>query len=327
MPTVLTRRSVVAASALLAAPSIGRAQSALPDRSLRIVVGFPNGGGSDLVARAIAPLLERYTGRRVSVENRPGNTGALAGESIKKAPPDGAMVALLPTTTLSSKLLAASWPFDPVTDFAPIMSIGNFQTGIAVSKTIPATTLSEYVTWLKGGDASRRRMGLPTSDAILEIYARMVGRAIEVTLEGVPYRGAIPLVKDLEEGKIPGAYGGVSSFISAHRSGRVRLVACSGPNRLSILDDVPTAAELGYTGMFVVEWYGLFARAGTPVEIIDAWNKAVASVLNEREIAAQLMQIGVEVEPSTPEACGAKLAAHLKQWRQVLESFGIKTTN
>ena len=97
MPTVLTRRSVVAASALLAAPSIGRAQSALPDRSLRIVVGFPNGGGSDLVARAIAPLLERYTGRRVSVENRPGNTGALAGESIKKAPPDGAMVALLPT--------------------------------------------------------------------------------------------------------------------------------------------------------------------------------------------------------------------------------------
>jgi tripartite-type tricarboxylate transporter receptor subunit TctC len=327
MLTRLTRRSFLATSSLLAAPSIGQAQSALPDRSLRIVVGFPNGGGSDLVARAIAPLLERHTGRRVSVENKPGSTGALAGEALKKAPPDGTIVALLPTTTLSSKALSATWPFDPVTDLAPIMSIGTFQTGIATARSVPVTTLAEYVAWLSDGDAARRRIGLPTTDAILEIYGRMVGRALKVALEGVPFRGAAPMVKDLEESKIPAAYGGVSSFIVPHRGERARLLVCSGPHRLPVLKDVPTTAELGYPGMLMVEWYGLFARAGTPAAIVDAWNKAVASVLADPEVAAQLVQLGVEIDPSTPGQCGARLTAHLAHWRDVLESFGIKPTD
>lgn len=323
----LTRRGVVAAGTALFAPAISRAQSALPDRALRIIVGFPNGGGSDLVVRAIAPVLERRTGRRITIENRPGNTGALAGEAIKKGPADGTVVTLLPTTTLSSKLLVQAWPFDPSTDLAPIMSIGTFQTAIALSRKIAPTDVAQYITWLKEGDASSRRLGLPANDSFLEIYGRMVGRAFGTTLEGVAFRGAAPMVSDLQDGKLPAAYGGVTSFISAHRGARLRMVACSGPQRLSIAKEVPTAAELGYPGMMMVEWYGFFAKAGTPDPVIDAWNVELSRVLREREVVAELEQLGVEVAPSTAPECAARLASHLARWREVLQSFGIEPTN
>ena len=324
----LTRRSVVAAAGTsLFAPAIARAQSALPDRALRIVVGFPNGGGSDLVARAIAPALERRTGRRVSIENRPGNTGALAGEALKKGVADGTTVALLPATTLSSKLLVPAWPFDPVADLAPIISIGAFQTAIALSRKIPPTDLAEYIAWVKEGETARRRLGVAATDAFLEIYGLMVGRALGTKLEGVAFRGAAPMVTELQEGKIPAAYGGITSFVAAHRGARLRLVACSGPQRLSIAGDVPTVAELGYPGMMMIEWYGFFAKAGTPDPLIDIWNKELSAVLADREVVAELAQLGVEVEPSTPQQCAAKLADHLARWRELLVSFGIKPTN
>ena len=105
------------------------------------------------------------------------------------------------------------------------------------------------------------------------------------------------------------------------------MVACSGPQRLSIVKDVPTAAELGYPGMMMVEWYGFFARAGTPDAMIDVWNKELSGVLADREVMAELTQLGVEVEPSTVQQCAAKLASHLARWREVLQSFGIRPTN
>lgn len=323
----LSRRSFVGAGTTLVAPAVCHAQSALPERSLRIIVGFPNGGGSDLVARAIAPVIERNSGRRVSVESRPGNTGALAGETLKKAPPDGALVALLPTTTLSSKLLVPAWPIDPTTDFAPITTLGTFQTAIAASFKIPPTDLAQYVAWVKDGDASHQRLGLPATDAILEVYSRMVGRAFGVTLEGVPFRGAAPMIGELQDGRIPAAYGGVTSFVGAHRGARIRLLVCSGPQRLAVLKDVPTAAELGHPGMLMIEWYGVFARAGTPEPLITAWNNAFAAALREPEVSAQLTQLGVDVAPSTPSECAARLAEHLARWREVLQSLGIQPVN
>lgn len=155
----------------------------------------------------------------------------------------------------------------------------------------------------------------------------MVSRAIGTTLEGVAFHGATPMVSELQEGRLPAAYGGVTSFISAHRGGRIRMVACSGPQCLSIAKDVPTWAELGYPGMMMVEWYGIFAKAGTPDAVIDAWNKELSRLLAEREVVAEFEQLGVVVEPSTPQQCAARLADHLARWREVLKSFGIQPTN
>ncbi len=322
----VTRRALLAGT-VLAAPAVGRAQSALPDRALRIVVGFPSGGGIDLVARVVAPTLERLTGRRVAVDNWPGHNGAAAAGALTRAPPDGSIIALLPSSTLSSKLLVPAWPLDPLNDLAPIMTLGTYQTAIAVSREIPPTSLAEYVTWLKDGDDTRHRLGLPASDALLEVYTLMVGRALGVTLKGVPFRGGASMVGELQEGKIPAAYGGVDSFIAAHRGARLRMLACSGPQRLGVIKDVPTVAELGHPGMLMIEWYGMFARAGTPVPLIEAWNKALSEVLAGREVMAELAQLGVDVDPSTPQQCAAMLVAHLTRWREVLESFGIQPLN
>lgn len=323
----VTRRSLITAGAVLASPAIGRAQSALPDRALRVVVGFPGGGGIDLVARIVASNVERLTGRRVAVDNWPGHNGAAAAEALKRATPDGTIIALLPSSTLSSKLLVPTWPLDPLNDLAPIMSLGTYQTAIAISRTIPPTSLAEYVTWLGEGEAARHRLGLPATDALLGVYGLMVGRALGVTLEGVPFRGAASMVADLQEGKIPAAYGGIDSFIAAHRGARLRMLACAGPLRLPVIKDVPTVAELGYPGMLMIEWYGVFARAGTPAPLIEAWNKALAGALTNPEVAAELAQLGVDVDPSTPQQCADRLAAHLAQWREMLVSFGIQPIN
>lgn len=324
---LVTRRSLIAAGTVLATPAVGRAQSGLPDRALRIVVGFPGGGGVDLIARIIGPALERLTGRRVAVDNWPGHNGASAAEALKRAAPDGTIVALMPSSTLSSKLLVPPWPLDPLNDLAPIMSLGTYQTAIAVSRAIAPASLAEYVAWLGEGDATRHRLGLSATDALLEVYSRMVGRALGVTLEGVSFRGAASMVAELQEGKIPAAYGGVDSLIAAHRGARLRILACSGPQRLGVIKDVPTIAELGYPGKLMIEWYGVFARAGTPAPLIEAWNRQLSGVLTNREVAAELAQLGVDVDPSTPLQCADRLTEHLGRWRELLESFGIRPSH
>lgn len=321
----LLRRSLLATA--IAAPVVARAQNSLPDRSLRIVVGFAAGGGSDTMARAIAATLEQRVGRRVVVENRPGGTGAAAGEAIKHAAPDGTMVAFMPTSSMVAKLLLTSYPFDPLTDLAPVTTAGNFIQALAVSPRSGVATIAEYVAWLKSDEPGRRRIGATATDVSLAFYSRLLGREFGVPIEGVPFRGTTAMVNDLAEGRLPAGVGALTSLIVAHRGGRVRLLAVSGANRSALTPDLPTAAEAGYPALHMEEWYGFFARTGTAPSLIDAWNRELASALNSRELAAQLSQTGLEVETSTPEQCSARLEAHLRKWQGTIEALGLKPTN
>jgi tripartite-type tricarboxylate transporter receptor subunit TctC len=308
------------------APALAHAQTGLPDRALRIIIGFAAGGGSDVMARLIAAALERRIGRRITVENRPGGTGAAAGEALKIGGTDGSMVAFMPSPSLIAKLFVPTYPIDPLTDLAPITIAGTFVEAFAISPKVDVSTVAEYVEWLKAGEPGRNKVGTTAADAMLQYYTRLLSREFGVPMEGRAFRGTAPLVADMEAGKVPAGVAGLTSFLVAHRGNRLRILATSGSKRVSVAPDLPTAAEAGYPGLTMEEWYGFFAAANTPPPLVDAWNQALTAVLKDKEVIERLSQLGLEVETSTPAACGERLAAHMKKWQATLQGLGLRPT-
>ncbi|HEY6715803.1 MAG TPA: tripartite tricarboxylate transporter substrate-binding protein, partial [Reyranella sp.] len=177
MTKAITRRSSFAlAGAALAAPSLGRADTALPDKTLKILVGFPAGGGSDVMARFIAEALKQRTGRNVIIDNKTGASGTLAGEALKNSPPDGTTVCYMPSATVVQKLTMPTIPFDPQTDLMPVTLAGTVQTAFCVSPTIGVDTLKDYVEWLKK-NPTRASFGTTAMGSFTHFFGVMTGQA------------------------------------------------------------------------------------------------------------------------------------------------------
>jgi tripartite-type tricarboxylate transporter receptor subunit TctC len=327
---VMKRRSLMSFGALgaLVAPTVipglARAQSVLPNRSIRIFVGFEPGGGADLTARAVATQVERRLSRHVSVENRTGASGAVPGELMKKGTPDGSQLALLSSTTLVAKLTSKDFPFDPLRDVAPVMQVGDFPIAFAVSKTLGVSTFDEYLKWLKEGDASRRRIAVASNLAFLQVLNVILAKATGETLEPVSYRGPIAAVADVEQGRIPASVNTVTSLLPAHRGGRVRILMTTGAKRLAVAGDIPTASELGYPKLDMREWFAFFAPPATPPAVIAEWNRRLALAVGDAAVGDVLRPLGLEIETSTAEELAARVASHQTEWETRMRTAGME---
>jgi len=324
MTTRINRRSALAlAGAALAAPAVARADTALPDKTLKILIGFPAGGGSDVMARFIAEALKQRTGRNVIIDNKAGASGTLAGEALKNSPPDGTTICYMPSATVVQKLTMAAMPFDPQTDIAPITLAGTVQTAYCVSPTIGVNTLAEYIEWLKK-NPTRHNFGTTAMGSFTHFFGVMAGQAIGIPLEPVPYRGAAPLIADLQGGHVPAGCGGITDFLEHHRAGKVRVIFTSGEKRASAAPDIPTASELGYPSLRILGWYVFFAPPKTPAALIDAWGNELRAVLKMPEIEKRMTEFGLDVETSTPQQVSQRIATDLKRWKEILDSIGYK---
>ena len=322
------RRSILTSAGAAFLPLPALAQSPLPDRALRIMVGYAVGGGTDLVARAIAPALQQRTGRNVTVENRPGAAGLTMVESLKKAAPDGSIVGVVPSTILIRHLTSpATFPIDPMLDLAPLGIVGTFETAFCVSPSIGVRTMAEYVQWVKDGPPDRLRFGTAAPDTFSQYFAQLLGRQYDIALEPVPFRGAGPLSSDLGTGRIPAGCGGLASFVHQHRGARLRIVATSGPARSPVLPDVPTVVELGFPKLQLIDWYAFFAPAALPPPLIAVWNRELAVTVERSDVREQLTQYGVIVGVTKPDECSVRLATDLTRWRSLLDMLGIRVAN
>lgn len=322
---MLHRRTLLAAPALL--PMAVPAQTILPDETLDILVGFQAAGGLDMLARRIAARLEARIGRRVRVDNRSGASGAMAGELITRQPADGTTLALLASTSLLTRLIRPDFPFDPLNDLTPVTLLGTWPIGLAVSPSTGLQTFGAYLAGLKSGDAARRKLGNTASDVFVEAVDRMLDKAFGLSFDIVHYAGAAPMVHDLEEGSLPAAVSGIVSLLMHHRGGRLRILMTTSPERLAAAPDIPTARELGIGGLQTVEWFGFFARAGTPQPLIDEWNRQLVAVIDNPSAAEELALIGLQVMPSTPQELSARLAASLNEWRERMTAVGLQPVN
>lgn len=327
MPLV-SRRALLASAGTTLAPLPAVTQSRLSDHAIRIWIGFAAGGGSDVVARAIAPGIQQRLGRPVTVESRPGAAGAAMGEALKKAAPDGTIIGLLPSTTFIGRLISpATFPFDPLLDLSPLGIVGAFETAFVVAPSTGVRTMADYAQWVKDGPAERRRFGTAAPDSFSQYFAQLLGRQYDIALEPVPFRGTGPLSSDLGQARIPAGCGGLASFVHQHRGSRLRILATSGSARNPVLPDVPTVVELGFPKLQLTDWYAFFAPPGLPPPLIAAWNSVLGAAVETRDTREQLTQYGLTVDFSKPDECATRLAVDFDRWRRLLDMLGLRTAN
>jgi tripartite-type tricarboxylate transporter receptor subunit TctC len=315
----------LAAPALLLGPALGQG---LPrEKDLRIFVGFEQGGGADSVARAIAVQLQRRTSRRVMVENRTGQYGAMPGEVVKKAPPDGSELALLSSTTLVSRLTSKSFPFDPIHDLTPITKVGTYPIAFAVSPLVQVDSFKAYLDWMHDGDAQRHRIAVSSNTTFIEVLNVLLRRSISEQLEAVPYRGVVAVLGDLRDGRIPATVNTLTSLLPPHRGGRCRVLMITANRRLQVAPNIPTAAELGYPTLDMEEWFGLFGPPGMPADKVEQLNRRLRSVIDDPEVVGLMRPLGLEVDTGSPQELVALIEEHRRTWQSRMAATGVQASN
>ncbi len=294
------------------------------DGTVRILVGFPPGGGSDLIARLVAERIKLSLGTTVVVENRPGVNGILAAEALKNAPPDGRTLMVSPiAVTVFAPLTNAKLRYDPARDFAPVSLAAKYHLALAVGPASPAKTFQEYVAWVRRNPASGA-FGVPTVGGPPNFFGVMLARATGLDLVPVPYKGGPPLVNDLIGGQLPAAITSVADMLKQHEAGRLRLLASSGTERSLVAPGVPTFRELGFGDIEGTGWQAFHTTAGTPHAVIERLSTAIAAALKDPEVRERLLAIGLEPVGSTPDELGRRMAEDTAKWMPIVKASGFR---
>ena len=314
------RRRLVQALAL---SSLLLGSLAQADTTIKLMVGFPPGGGTDAIARLLAEKLKEPLGANVIVENKAGAGGQIAAQALKAAPADGTVLFLSHDHTISILPQVVKNPgFNPAQDFTPVAGFATFVNGLAVSGGTPAKSFNEYVTWVKA--KGKDTVGVPAPASVPEFLVKVIGEKYKLDLVAAPYRGSAPMMADMLGNQIAAGVASVPDFIENHKAGKVRMVALLGKDRQALLPDVPTFAELGLSGFEDLPYYGIFAPAGTPKAVIDRTSDAVAKVLAQADVKAHLTAMGLTVGHMTPQQLGAREKAYTATWARIIKASGFQ---
>jgi tripartite-type tricarboxylate transporter receptor subunit TctC len=308
---------------LFAVQAAAAQSAAWPDRPVHLIVPFPGGSSSDIVARIVAKGLSDRLGQQLVVENRPGASGNVGTEAVAHAAADGYTLGLANTSTLTlSPSLMAKPTYDPVKDFAPISMIGASPFVLASYPGLPVHDVRELIAKAKAepGKLTFAEAGPATLANLAGVlFAKMA--AIELT--PVSYRGSEQEVLDIIEGRVDMQFATIPPTLSLIRDGKVRALAVTGAQRSAVLGDVPTVAESGLPGYESVLWQALYAPAGTPAPIVTRLNSEMNVILHDGAAVDALAKLGVEAQPGTPQQLADRISADLKKWREVIVSAGI----
>ena len=314
-------RRHLAVLALALSCGFAAAESAKP---IKLMVGFPPGGGTDAVARILADKLKDELGTTVVVENKPGAGGQLAAQALKAAPADGTVLFLSHDHTISILPLVVKNPgYDSARDFAPVAGFATFVNAYAVSGGTPAKSFTEYLAWVKaqGGKGS---VGIPAPASTPEFLVKLVGDKFKLDLVSAPYRGSAPMMADMLGNQIAAGVGSVPDFIENHKAGKVRVVAVLGAKRQAALPDVPTFAELGLSGLEDMPYYGIFAPTGTPQATINHFGTALSKVLALPDVHEQLTKMGLTVGYMNSHQLEQRERAYTQVWTKLIKNSGFQ---
>ena len=295
-----------------------------PSKPIRIVLGFPPGGATDILSRDFAAKLGEELKQQVIIENKPGAGGTIGADLVAKAPPDGYTLTI---GTSSNHAIAVSLykklPYDPVKDFAPITMLAVSQNVVVVNPDIPAANIRELVAHAKA-NPGKLNFGSSGNGTISHLTGEMFNTLSGTQITHIPYKGSAFVFPDLISGQISVMFDSTISIAPLLKSGKIRALAVTGAKRSKIMPDLPTVAESGYPGFESSNWFGFFAPAATPRDIIARLHAAAVKVLAGTELQERFANQGAEVVANKPEEASTMLKADISKWADVARRSGAK---
>jgi len=312
------------AAALAAAALLAHGQTGYPAKPLRLIIGFAAGGGTDILARALAQPLSELLGQQVAIDNRPGAGGIIATELGAKAPPDGYTLLVGSSAAFAiNPNLMAKLAYDPVRDFAPVGMFATLSYALDVHPSLPVKSLRELLALAraKPGEINYGSAGQGSSThlAIEQFLA-----AARIRMTHVPYKGNAPAMTALMSGEVAMVFDPVLLTVPLARAGRVRVLAVSTARRSALLPEVPTIAEAGVAGFEAGNWFGVFAPAGTPRAIVERLNGAINSAMRRPEMKERFASQGADTLSGTPEDLASLVARELAKFARIIKQAGIR---
>ena len=316
---------VAAIAAALASVGVASAQTN-PSRPITMVVPFPAGGGTDIIARALAQRMRIPLGRSVVIENVGGGNGSIGAGRVARAAPDGTTIILgtMGSFVMNGALYAL--PYNLVDDFEPITLVTVQPYMVVARKTMPGDDLKGLIAWLRAnpGKASAGTQGAGGSSQIGGVFFQ---NATSTRFQFVPYRGGAPAIQDLVGGQIDLMIAAAGDASAQVRAGTIKAYAVMANRRLAVVPNVPTVDEAGLTGAYYSGWFGIWAPARTPKDIVAKLNAAVRDALSDPGVAVRLAEIGQEIflrSEQTPEALSALQKAEIEKWWPIIKAANIK---
>ena len=320
----MLRRALILLTGLLAPLSVA-AQSAFPDRPLRLIIPWPPGGTNDIVGRLVTEGMAQRLGQNFVIENRGGAGGVIGSDTVAKAPADGYTILLGGSGSLTiTSLVHARVPYDVATAFAPIGLMVQGPNVIVVHPALPVRSLRELQAHAR---AARPPLVYASTGvgSTSHAAAALLVQALEVEMEHVPYRGAAPAMTDVIAGRVPLFLNALAPMQAHVTDGRLRALAIAGARRSAAMPELPTTAEAGFPDLQAATWYGLFATGGTPPDRIARLFAALNATLADPTIRRRLEEGGLDVEPSeSPEAFGRFFAEDRARWAPVVRRANMR---
>lgn len=318
-------RRALALSVLALGAGAAFAQDTTP---IKMLVGFPAGGSTDVIARNLALGMERVLGRPVVVENRAGAGGQIAAQVLKAAKPDGATIFLTNSHALTMIPHTLKSPgYDVLKDFAPVGLVAVNPDVFAISTTATGGTgpagLKEFGAWAQQ-NATKGNVGVPAPASVPDFAVGVLSKSLGADLKSAPYRGDGPVAQDLVAGQIAGGIGSVGVMLPQVATGKVRILAVNGTQRVPTIPNVPTYAELGIKGLEDQIFTAVIAPAGTSPDIIRRYNAAIATVVATPEMREKISNLGITLMSSTPEALGQRIETSSKASAELVKTAGYQ---
>jgi len=317
-------RLVLSAGVLASAAGGAFAQSTYPVKSIRLIVPFPAGGPTDVIARAVGQKLTESLGQSVVIDNRGGGGGNIGSDIVAKAAPDGytLVMGIVGTHAINASLYS-KMPYDTVKDFAPVTLAGAATIVLVAHPSVQAKSVKELIALGKSrpGKINWASPGSGTPHHLAgELFKTMTG----IDMVHIPYKGAAPAVIDLLGGQVSLAFVSLPAALPHIKAGRLTALGISAPQRSAVAPEVPTIAESALAGYELENWYGVLAPAGTPREIVNQLNREIVKALQMPEMKERLNSQGFEIRTSTPEQFAAYIKSEIVKWAKIVKDSGAK---
>ena len=312
-------------AAVMSVSSLAYAQADYPNKTITLVVPFPPGGVTDIAGREVARNLTKYLNQPVVVENKVGAGGNIGTQYVARSKPDGYTLGLLTVSAMSiAPHVTKNLGFNPSKDFTPLTNVITTDGAIVANVAAPYNTVQELIAFAKA-NPDKVNYASVGNGSIPHLTAEMFSQRAGIKMTHVPYKGAGPAMQDLLANQIPISFEtSLATALNNVASGRLKILALTGPQRSPAVPNVPTVAESGYPNFSAQGWFGLFGPANLPPNVVAALNKATTDALRDPEVIARFEKLGVRPDPQTPSDFTKFLAAESTKWGNVAKSIKLE---